>query len=247
MCCFSGKVQKVQNTRIFGRVGSKGNQVLIYQMSLKSDKEVAMILPIPVKAASGEDAVRFFDFSGYPQVFDDLENGFHVNLSYSSDSFGGPVPAGRSLEVVSVGSYDASYVPSIADFSRLDPRFQLPAQVWPQLPAYRDFGFAVFKLKAGDATIHPMAFSFPTARPSDIFFPTLHIHDGKIHERERFDHTLYCQASGQNLTRWEESPALAITFAKCGLTHNMIKPDQHVYRQSLVGKFANADIVAKPS
>lgn len=91
-----------------------------------------------------------------------------------------------------------------------------------------------------------MAFTFPTARPRDIFFPTLHIHDGKIHEKEEFDHTLYCQASGQDLARWRESPRPAVAFAKCGLTQGLILPEQHVYRQQLKGRLDNADIVAKP-
>lgn len=41
-----------------------------------------------------------------------------------------------------------------------------------------------------------MAFSFPSARAGHLFFPTMHIHDGEVHEKEDFDHTLYCQASG---------------------------------------------------
>lgn len=248
MCCFSRDVKEVKNTRIFARVGPQGNQVLIYQMSIRADEDVAMVLPIPVKAGQGEKAVRFFDLTGYPQVFEDLHKGFPVpSPTYDAGPFGGPVPAGRAvLSVVSVGAYDASYVPSIADFSRLDERFRLSADVWPQLPGYRDFGFAVFKLKAGKAQVHPMAFSFPTARPKDLFFPTLHIHDGKIHEKEHFDHTLYCQSSGQDLALWEESQQPAVTFAKCGLTHGMVRPDQHVYRRSLQGKLVNADIVAKP-
>jgi hypothetical protein len=33
-----------------------------------------------------------------------------------------------------VGSFEASYVPKIADFSRLDERFRLPVAVWKKLP-----------------------------------------------------------------------------------------------------------------
>lgn len=246
MCCFSHKVEEVKNTRIFGRVGSKGNQVLVYQMSIKADQEGAMVLPIPVMAGQGEDAVTFFDFSGYPRFFEDLSTGFPSNMVYG-DTFG-PAPASRSptLAVVSVGAFDASYVPSIADFHRLDPRFRLPEQVWPQLPGYQAFGFAVFKLKPGISTIQPMAFSFPTARPNAVFFPTLHIHDGKIHDKEHFDHTLYCQSAGRDMTLWEESPKPAVAFAKCGLTHGMVRPEQHIFRRILHGKMTNSDIVVKP-
>ncbi|TDU71349.1 hypothetical protein EI77_02473 [Prosthecobacter fusiformis] len=246
MCCFSKEVREVKNTRIFGRVGPQGNQVLIYQMAIHADQEVAMVLPIPVKSGQGENAVSFFDLQGYPSLFEDLDKGFPA-ITYGAGPFGSaPRSLPGTLAVISVGAFVASYVPSIADFSRLDERFRLPADVWPSLPGYHHFGFAVFKLKPGHSKIQPMAFSFPSARPKDIFFPTLHIHDGKIHEKELFDHTLYCQANGQDLSRWEESPRQAVSFAKCGLTHGMIQPAQHVYRQILTGRRINADIVVKP-
>jgi hypothetical protein len=43
------------------------------------------------------------------------------------------------------------------------PVLRLPEGVWAKLPGYADFGFAVFKLKPGNAQVHPMAFSFPAA------------------------------------------------------------------------------------
>lgn len=248
MCCFTGKVEEVKNTRIFARLGEHGNQVIIYQMSANVPKDLAMVLPVPVKAGAGEDAVRFFDFSKYATVFDDLWELFPIPPSRGGDPFGAaPAATGYSLKVVSVGAYDASFVPSIADFGRLDARFRLPDEVWTKLPGYEDFGFAVFKLKPGNAQVHPMAFSFPTALSGTVFFPTLHIHDGKVHAKETFDHTLYLQASAANLTRggWEESPALAVTKVKCGLTHGMIRPELHVYQQVMRGTFDNGDVVAK--
>lgn len=204
MCCFSGPVHEVKNTRIFARVGQRGHQAIIYQMGIQADQEVAMVMPIPVKAGEGEKAVTFHDLQGYPALFDDLHKGFPVPASTYSDTFGAapaPAPGRGNLKVVSVGAFDASYVPGIADFTRLDERFRLPADVWPQLPGYHEFGFAVFKLKPGRSKIQPMAFTFPTARPEEIFFPTLHIHDGKIHEKERFDHTLYCQSTRHDLSK----------------------------------------------
>lgn len=246
MCCFSGPVHEVKNTRIFARVGQRGHQAIIYQMGIQADQEVAMVLPIPVKAGEGEKAVTFHDLQGYPALFDDLHKAFPVPASTYGDTFGAaPAPGRGKLEVISVGAFDASYVPGIADFTRLDERFRLPADVWPQLPGYREFGFAVFKLKPGHSKIQPMAFTFPTARPEEIFFPTLHIHDGKIHEKERFDHTLYCQSTRHDLSKWEESPKLAVSFAKCGLTHGILRPEQHVYRRSLRGLLVNGDIVVK--
>lgn len=248
MCCFTGKVEEVKNTRIFARLGERGNQVIIYQMSVNAPQDLAMVLPIPIKEGAGEDAVKFFDISKYDRVFEDLWELFPIPKSRGADPFGAaPAAAGYSLKVVSVGAYDASFVPTIADFSRLDARFRLPVGVWAKLPGYADFGFAVFKLKPGNAQVHPMAFSFPSALADTVFFPTLHIHDGEVHAKEGFDHTLYLQGPAANLARggWHESPALAVTKVKCGLTHGMIRPELHVYRQSMRGTFDNGDVVVK--
>jgi hypothetical protein len=248
MCCFTGKVEEVKNTRIFARLGERGNQVLIYQMSVNVPRDLAMVLPVPVKKGTGEKEVKFFDFSKYERVFDDLWDMFPAR-SYSADPFAA-VPASaqsRSLQVVSVGAYDASFVPTSADFSRLDERFRMPEGVWEKLPGYEGFGFAVFKLKPGNAQVHPMAFSFPTALAGTVFFPTMHIHDGNIHAKEIFDHTLYLQGSGLDVMGggWNESPGLAVTKVKCGYTHGMIRPEMHVYRSQIRGKSENGDVLVK--
>lgn len=249
MCCFSGTqiVEEVKNTRIFARLGANGNQTLIYSMSMSAKEDVAMVLPIPVKAGSDEDAVRFFDFSGYASVFDDLHRSFPTAVTYA-DPFGAePRSASASpLKVIAVGAYDASFVPQIADFTRLDARFRLPEELWPKLPGYSNFGFAVFKLRKGRHDVHPMAFAFPTNRPGSVFFPTLHIHDGEVHEHEYFDHTLYLQGQSLQMSKqWEESRGLAVQNVKCGLTHGMIRPEMHVFRRTIHGKFPNGDIVVK--
>ena len=251
MCCFTKNVESVTDTNIFARLGSKGNQVLIYQMNFKSKEELAMVLPIPVKAGAGEKAVTFFDFSGYLQVFANLGELFPVQAKTygrGADPFGAPAARGALLEVHSVGAFDASYVPSIADFSRLDARFRLPEQVWPKLPGYSDFGFAVFKLKPNHGPVHPMAFAFPTALTGQVFFPTLHIHDGKIHDREVFDHTLYMQGEGFDLDTggWQESPKIAVAKVKCGYAHNMVRPEMHVHRNVIRGNMRNGDIIVQP-
>lgn len=94
-------------------------------------------------------------------------------------------PAAAPLRVHEVGSFEASFVPSLADFSRLDARFRLPDGLWEGLPIYADYGFAVFKLKAGERKVHPMAFEFASRDRRQLFFPTVHIHDGQIAERAR--------------------------------------------------------------
>src|SRR5262249_58819336 len=93
------------------------------------------------------------------------------------------------------------------------------ARAWDALPAYKDHGFAVFKLKKGAKTIHPMAFEFPRRDPKRLFFPTVHIHDGAVHPTAKFDHSLYLQKrddEGIAVLTWRESPKLAASFMKVG-------------------------------
>ena len=154
-------------------------------------------------------------------------------------------PPQKLLKVNSVCSYEASFVPTIADFVRLDERFRLPDDVWAKLPGYKNFGFAVFKLKALHGPVHPMAFSFPSSMLQSLFFPTLHIHDGQIHEKEHFDHTLYAQGGGIHASGWAESPGIASQFVKPDLAQGMISPGHHVYRKQIHGLEANGDILLR--
>lgn len=247
MCCFSAPVQHVSDTNIFARLDAAGRQFIIYSMSLSAEQDLAMILPIPVKEGAGEKAVTFINLEKYPRLFEDMIKGFPVK-AYSAGLFGAAPRGIKSapLPVVRVGAFDASYVPTAADFTRLDARFRLPDGTWEKLPGYNGFGFAVFKLHSGKQDVHPMAFSFPSAVPDRLFFPTMHIHDGEVHKKADFDHALYCQSAiHPKANEWEESPQLAIQFMKPGLTQGIVKPDQHVFRRKLNGKLANTDWLVK--
>ncbi|MEO7329915.1 MAG: hypothetical protein ABI193_15160, partial [Minicystis sp.] len=153
--------------------------------------------PVPI-ARVADDALTFVDLSGYHTFFSDLDSLFPEEMMRAKGR--GPLALSRGAErktlvVHTVGSFEASYVPSLADFDRLDPRFRLPAEIWEQRPEYQDFGFAVFKLRKGKKkAIHPMAFRFETRDEQALFFPTLHVHDGALHDRADFDHALFYQA-----------------------------------------------------
>ena len=247
MCIFSRPVQFVSGTNIFARPDADGRQVLVYSMTLKAKEDLAMVLPLPVKPASGEKAVRFFDLKGYPEFFIDLARGFPSLQRDSADTRSRPAgPAKGKLEVVSVGDFEASYVPTVNDFSRLDERFRLPEGTWEKLPAYRSYGFAVFKLKPAAATIHPMAFSFPRAESASLFFPTVHIHDRQVHPKAKFDHALYCQSGPEEefaVLGWQESPRPANAFMQMGKTKGLIGGERHCYKKELRGMLANRDTV----
>ena len=242
MCCFSGEVRSVTNTRIFARAGADGRQLLAYKMKFSAATDLAMILPLPVPKGAADGAVRFIDLKGYPDFFDDLASGFvsrgrAVRLA-SAD-------LGEPLAVVRVGSFEASFVPSVKDFVRLDARFRMPDGVWDQLPQYQAFGFAVFKLERHAHTVHPMAFEFPRADASKLFFPTVHVHDGIVRPDAKFDHELYCQDRGHLAGQqgWRESHRPAGAFASSERAKGLLDKDGHVYFKRMFGKLKNQDTV----
>ena len=250
MCCFTGVVVSVNATRIFARPGDKGRQYLVYSMQYEADDELAMVLPLPTPKDAADDAVKFINLEKYDEFFRDLNKGFPP-----------PQPKGRGLTksaavgsadplpVIDVGSFEASFVPKVADFGRLDPRFRLPEGTWEKLPGYKSFGFAVFKLKAGKPKLHPMAFDFPREQPREIFFPTVHIHDGKVHDTATFDHVLYLQTSpgGRPPRAWAESDRPAEMFMDLKRSQQLISGEQHVYRRELRGRMKNADTLVGAS
>jgi len=160
----------------------------------------AMILPLPIVPGSAEDALNFIDLSGYPAFFADLhfacssdtvfETFADANLSAADDA--------PPLVVHDVGDFEALTVPAMDDFHRLDAHFRLPDEVWKTMP---DDGFAVFQLKftlsdeQGETTntVDLMAFEFPTRDDHQLFYPTVHVHDGDYHNEAGSLHTFYCQ------------------------------------------------------
>lgn len=243
MCCFS-KEAHVSATNIFARPAKDSGQYLVYSMTLKAAEELAMILPIPTPKASKEDAVTFINLEKYPTFFVEMNSGFPVPLPPRGVKSDAPPKAlaEPKLKVVEVGSFVASFVPTVKDFARVDEQFKLPEGVWDKLPQYKEYGFAVFKLKKGNQKVHPMAFEFPRADKSKLFLPTVHIHDGKVHATARFDHSLYCQGADTGM-KWTESPQPADMFMP-GLKEakEVVDPKGHVYRLQMVGNFKNADV-----
>jgi hypothetical protein len=247
MCCFTGPVEWVASTNIFARPARDGSQFLIYSMSLKANDELAMVLPIPVPKQSAENAVRFIDLKRYPEFFRDMASGFPVTkaLGAAGGNLTRTAAAQPKLEVVDVGNFEASFVPTVADFQQLDARFRFTDAVWDDLPQYIDWGFAVFKLKPGKPNFHPMAFAFPRANRRQTFFPTVHIHDGKVHATADFDHVLYFQLSDADYSPkrgWLESTVPAGMFMKMQKVGNMLDAGLHCYRREIRGQQKNEDI-----
>ena len=264
MCIFAQPVISVNNTQIFARLSGKGSQYLAYQMDYRSDEQNAMILPLPVSQPASDDSVRFIDLKGYESFFDDLANGFPF-VPHSGIGCGGlesKDAAEGMLEVFEVGNYIASFVPTLADFDRVDPKFRLPAETWDNIPGYQNFGFAVFQLAAGSLKPHPMALEFSTQTDNqEIFFPTIHIHDGEVHQTEQFDHALYMQHAGldskvsdyKNYNVEDEATGLVRSqqqvadFAKFREAAGVLKPDLLLHKKILHGNLPNTDTVFKVS
>lgn len=249
MCCFSivtpfgwlGRLLwprplTVGGTRIFARSLGR-EQGLVYALDLSVARDVAMILPLPVDPAAGEDGLTFVDLSGYSEFFTDLEAWCAPPVEALPKRGGISLPRPR-LQVHQVGAYEASFVPTLADMDRLDPRFRIPDAAWQALPAVQDFGFAVFKLPAGRRRrVHPMALRFRTREPGRLFFPTVHIHDGQVHPTAEFRHSLYWQGAAGD----EQSPAPAGAYVQAERCAGLVDGGARISRRVLRGELPNVD------
>lgn len=253
MCCFSvhsraslrarlfpPKVH-VSKTNILARMIRPGVQALAYGMDLETSAELAMILPLPVVPGSGEDAVRFVSLEAHPRMFDELDELFDVlppALGFRGRAAAAVAPQPK-LVVHEVGAFVASYVPTRADFGRLDERFRLPEVLFDAVPAYDDHGFAVFQLAPGKVRVHPMALTFPTRVPERLFFPTVHLHDGRFRATAKFDHSLYYQGIA---AVGDVSASLPLRSSY----QQLLDPREKLHRRKLRGKLANQDTWIDP-
>lgn len=253
MCIFSGEVTRVSATNIFVKDRGNGMHALVYSMVVDFRDPVAMVLPVPTLIGSGDEALKFIDLSGCPNFFKELDMLFPSAAARSammSFSVGKSV---SPLVVHDVGDYEASYVPSMNEFRRLDERFRLDDKIWGRLPDYSNCGFAVFQLKrlgsGGGRKFHPMAFEYPPENLDQLFFPTTHVHDGgDVPGEAHFDHSLYIQEGGKfrstdvsfSSLGWVDADDLP-PWSFYNHTHGLVSPDKTIYRIRLFGTFPNAD------
>jgi hypothetical protein len=264
---FSGPVHHVAKTNIF--VSELGdNHCTVYEMQVAARVPVAMILPVPVIACGGEDALSFINLEKFPNFFKAMAETFPARASKGMRGRGrdrgllGSAP----LKVHDVGQYIASYVPSVDQFDRLDERFRMPQNVWDSLPDYQDFGFAVFQLKETGLeprNFHPMAYRYPPADPYRLFFPTIHVHDLEVPKNAAYDHYLYYQPGGyfksmfesQRETRamlgssfepndlglWESADQYSFARFPFESSEGLVDKTRPLERLKVVGKLPNED------
>lgn len=199
MCIISGEVEKVSGTNILVAYanpdGAVKKQFTAYcNTAAMADNLGVMVLPVPKAAGftpvNLEPAKNLFRQLRAACPVDPLSRS-----SYSTNTFG----ADRGLEVMQVGSYKTSYVPSHADFARLSAaHFPLEPSVLRFLKdSYDDglFGFAVFRLDRNQ-TYHPFGYLHATLPDGTLFIPTVHLHrhrQGDLLTNEvDWDHRIWC-------------------------------------------------------
>ncbi len=269
MCIFAQPVVSVTDTNIFARMMPDGWQYLVYQMNFESRHNNAIILPLPTSLPADEDGLKFVSLKDYGTFFRDLNRGFPLIAYPGARSRSGSARVDSKqkpkLAVHQVGDFIGSFVPALKDFDRLDRQFRVPQESWDKIPRYADYGFAVFQLKSKEGKPHPMAFKFRTRLVKkdggSIFFPTVHIHDGEVHHREDFDHTLFLQAPefdkacgdyqqrrrlvADAKTGYVRSKWAAGKFCRVEKSKGIIKPDALIHRLQIKGKLKNTDVLAR--
>lgn len=136
----------------------------------------------------------------------------------------------------------------------------MPDNVRSQLHEYADWSFCVFKQRpepkpakgfwdySRDAPLptpprkrHPMAFDFPRRNPNQIFFPTVHVHDGVVRAMADFDHTLYAPLDDPSLPEGSEAPASA-SESIAPRSKGFVRLERPMFRRRIEGSHPNRDI-----
>lgn len=205
MCVINRPVVRVSATQIYASPSQDGTkQLTVYANKVNTRTANTMILPVPYP-----DTIKFHDLSAYPTFFADLEKCFVSTAPETYSGNGLTKSLGKQnyrtdsapLDIVRVGSYRASIVPSTEDFDRLDPELALTPEVQTMLTEHymsiqgAPVGFIICRLVTGDHGYHPFAYSH--RRTTKLFIPTLHFHahDSKSwvsnsHGND-WDHTVY--------------------------------------------------------
>ncbi|MCC6559577.1 MAG: hypothetical protein IT372_42205 [Polyangiaceae bacterium] len=245
MCCFMEPVQRVYGTRIFAAMAG-AEQVVVYDARVVTKSRNAMVLPVPVRPGA-QGAVELIDLSRHEGFFDSLAALFPELWVHGGLGMESP----RTLDVVRVGAFEASVVPTIDEFSRLSRRFSIGGRSsllpWRRRGGgllavlrerYADHAFVVYQIAPGESRLHPFAFRF-TSRYPYLFFPTLHVHDRTAPEQELFDHELYAQRA----TLYERTPGTVQQLGGMGLPW-FVDPHLPLDRARIVGMHPNRDSFA---
>jgi hypothetical protein len=93
-----------------------------------------------------------------------------------------------------------------------------------------------------------MALRFPTRDPASLFYPTVHVHDGRVKKRAHFDHSLYCQAPEAPKPQVGGFSRAHLRVADCvdvDSTRGLVDGSLPMFRMQIFGEIDNADVVAR--
>ncbi len=197
MCIILTHVESVSNTQIYiSSSKDRTRQIVIYTNKVDSPLENAMILPVPNPLS-----VELLNFSHYKDIFEDCNKCFRFLDDSYNDSHNtralyasASLPSRPPLPVYTVGSYQASIVPSFADFDRLNLKIlRVNPEVFKLLKDTYDssFGFIVCQLRTGSHQYHPFAYTHDIHSSRLLFTPTLHYHLGESSVTADWDHIIY--------------------------------------------------------
>ena len=222
-----------------------------------------MILPIPTPVGVAEDAVAFVDLSGAADLFARLDALFPVMLEPGDGAE--QVAAGRRVLAGPPGRRVQRVVRATAGRLRAARSGAAPARagVGPAARLRRLRLLRVRAARAGGAAAgagHSAAgaeargagcprgpsdgLRVPAPRPGRSSSDRAR-HDGAVHAKATFDHTLYLQApeaeAGAIDWAWEVSSSVAGRAARDA--EAMVAADAHVFRRKLRGTLPNRDQV----
>jgi hypothetical protein len=198
MCIITATVEKVSGTNIFVCALDDGRQIIIYSNSVETPViNNTMVLPVP-----NPDSVKFVNLKHYEHFFKDCADSFstprndHYGMRSALCSIS---PKESTLPVFDVGSYNVSIVPTINEFNRLNPDY---FTIDPTIPHVIErnydssFGYLVCKLRRGQHSYHPLAYTHQVHKDRLLFVPTLHIHPDGTYSRDvepygDWDHSIY--------------------------------------------------------
>lgn len=265
MCIFNTVTEEVSGTRILVAPLPDNRQLVVYENQVTSTTDNAMILPVP---CDPDGVITMVDMSGYTDIFEDCEKYFEPpSPSYDSNNWGSgkdeyDLASFAAIEVLQVGAYKVSIVPSIDDLDRLDDEvFKLTPKTKSVLSAHyaRGFQFVVCMFSAADSIQHhhPIAYThprLPTPFGITLFVPTVHEH-GSTHDDTKkppsglvdahFDHTIYSVNTAPDGGLFNDS----WTLSEHGITKvvwDKVVPNvpfKFMRKRRLVGLFPNTDLI----
>ncbi len=190
MCIITAQVDKVSGTNIFVCALDGGRQVVVYSNTVvTSVQNNTMVLPIP-----NPDSVKFINLKDYEGFFTDCAASFSTPRDHNygmRSALCSISPKESSLPVYDVGSYNISIVPTVSEFNRLNPYyFTIDPYIPETLEKKYDssFGYLVCKLRRGQHSYHPLAYSHQIHKDRLLFVPTYHIHPDGTYPQSHDDH-----------------------------------------------------------